>query len=126
MCVLVEQGGRCAYSGMPLNIRSSPRGPRSRKKAIWVNESGFYAMVLGSRKPHCVAFQRWVLQEVLPSIRRTGQYTVAQQPLGISEAQKACEKNSTALMKRVDRLSSRGVLAVRKSLTKQQRTLVHM
>lgn len=48
----------------------------NEKKAIWVNESGFYAMVLGSRKPHCVAFQRWVTHEVLPSIRRTGQYAV--------------------------------------------------
>lgn len=44
------------------------------KKAIWVNESGFYAMVLGSRKSHCMAFQRWVLHVVLPSIRRTGIY----------------------------------------------------
>ena len=43
-------------------------------KAIWVNESGFYAMLLGSRKPQCVTFQRWVLQEVLPSIRRSGAY----------------------------------------------------
>ena len=46
----------------------------NEKKAIWVNESGFYAMVLGSRKPHCVTFQRWVLHVVLPSIRRTGSY----------------------------------------------------
>jgi hypothetical protein len=50
-------------------------GDYHEKKAIWVNESGFYSMVLGSRKPYCVAFQRWVMQEVLPSIRRTGQYT---------------------------------------------------
>ena len=49
------------------------------KKAIWVNESGFYTMVLGSRKPHCVAFQRWVLHEVLPSIRRAGHYDVNEQ-----------------------------------------------
>ena len=46
----------------------------NEKKAIWVNESGFYAMVLGSRKPHCAAFQRWVLHDVLPTIRRTGRY----------------------------------------------------
>ena len=59
------------------------------KKAIWVNESGFYAMVLGSRKPHCVAFQRWVLHEVLPSIRRTGSYagpSSALSPSAVSDA----------------------------------------
>ena len=43
-------------------------------KAIWVNESGFYSMLLGSRKKECALFQRWVLEEVLPSIRRTGAY----------------------------------------------------
>jgi len=55
---------------------ATPPNPEdhNEKKAIWVNESGFYAMVLGSRKPHCVAFQRWVLHDVLPSIRRQGSY----------------------------------------------------
>jgi hypothetical protein len=41
---------------------------------MWVDESGFYAVLLGSRKPQCASFQRWVLQEVLPSIRRSGAY----------------------------------------------------
>jgi hypothetical protein len=41
---------------------------------MWVDESGFYAVLLGSRKPQCASFQRWVLQEVLPSIRRCGAY----------------------------------------------------
>ena len=49
-------------------------GDHNQGKAIWVNESGFYAMLLGSRKPQCASFQRWVLQEVLPSIRRSGGY----------------------------------------------------
>ena len=105
-------------------------GDHNEKKAIWVNESGFYSMVLGSRKPHCVAFQRWVMQEVLPSIRRTGQYTVWQNSPGsqnmVAEAQKVWQKNSAALMKRVDRLSSHGVLAVRKSHTKHQMALARV
>lgn len=39
-----------------------------------VNESGLYALVLGSRKPEAKAFKRWVTHEVLPAIRRTGHY----------------------------------------------------
>ena len=39
-------------------------------KAWWVNESGCYAIILGSRRPECMAIQRWVTKEVLPSIRR--------------------------------------------------------
>ena len=84
-----------------------------------MNESGFYAMVLGSRKPHCVVFQRWVLHDVLPSIRRTGHYSINQS----AHAQKAWEKHATVLMKR---LSSQGVLAVRKSHIKQQKTIQRM
>jgi len=95
-------------------------------KAIWVNESGFYTMVLGSRKPHCVAFQRWVLHDVLPCLRRTGQYTIGQPAPAFVELQKALGKQSAALVKRMDHLSSRGILAVRKSHTKQQRALVRV
>lgn len=39
-----------------------------------VNEPGLYALVLGSRKPEARAFKRWITHEVIPSIRKTGQY----------------------------------------------------
>ena len=39
-----------------------------------VSESGMYALVLGSRKPEARRFRKWVTSEVLPSLRRTGQY----------------------------------------------------
>jgi prophage antirepressor-like protein len=129
-------GDLVTSKGLPLEgcygfVTTPNPGDYNEKKAIWVNESGFYSMVLGSRKPHCVAFQRWVMQEVLPSIRRTGQYTVGGQNSPgsqnmVAEAQKVWQQNSAALMKRVDRLSSHGVLAVRKSHTKQQTALARV
>ena len=39
-----------------------------------VNESGMYALIMGSTKPEAKKFKRWVTSEVLPSIRKTGQY----------------------------------------------------
>ena len=42
----------------------------------FVNESGLYALIFGSGKPKAKRFKRWVTSEVLPSIRRTGQYRV--------------------------------------------------
>jgi hypothetical protein len=39
-----------------------------------VNESGLYSMILRSRKPEAKAFKRWITREVLPAIRKTGQY----------------------------------------------------
>ena len=40
-----------------------------------INESGLYSLVLASKLPTARKFKRWVTSEVLPSIRRTGQYS---------------------------------------------------
>lgn len=48
----------------------------------WVtilSEAGFYSLVVGSRKPDAKRFRRWVTHEVLPSIRRTGSYSIQPQ-----------------------------------------------
>ena len=42
-----------------------------------VNESGLYALIFGSRKESAKRFKRWVTSEVLPSIRKTGEYVNA-------------------------------------------------
>ena len=39
-----------------------------------VNESGLYALIVGSRKPDAKKFKKWVTSEVLPTIRKTGRY----------------------------------------------------
>ncbi|MDD4434238.1 MAG: Bro-N domain-containing protein, partial [Parabacteroides sp.] len=39
---------------------------------VTVNESGLYALIMGSRKPQAKAFKRWVTHEVLPAIRKHG------------------------------------------------------
>jgi prophage antirepressor-like protein len=40
-----------------------------------ISESGFYILVLRSRKPEAKPFRRWVTGEVLPTIRKTGRYS---------------------------------------------------
>lgn len=39
-----------------------------------INESGFYTLVIRSRKPIAKPFRIWVTSEVLPQIRKTGGY----------------------------------------------------
>ena len=46
-----------------------------------VNEPGLYRLVFASRKPEAKEFQRWVYHEVLPTLRKTGSYTIAQKAL---------------------------------------------
>lgn len=43
-----------------------------------INESGLYACIFGSHKPEAKEFKKWVTSEVLPSIRKTGSYSVQQ------------------------------------------------
>lgn len=42
-----------------------------------ISESGLYDAILGSAKPEAKPFQKWVRSEVLPSIRKTGTYSMA-------------------------------------------------
>lgn len=41
---------------------------------ILINESGVYALIFGSKLEAAKRFKRWVTSEVLPAIRKTGQY----------------------------------------------------
>ncbi|MDP3322655.1 MAG: BRO family protein [Hydrogenophaga sp.] len=51
-----------------------------KQKVNFVNESGMYALIFGSTKPQAKLFKKWVTSEVLPTIRKTGQYQVAKPP----------------------------------------------
>lgn len=46
-----------------------------KQRANHVNESGLYALILGSTKEAAKRFKRWVTSEVLPAIRKTGSYS---------------------------------------------------
>lgn len=48
-----------------------------RRSVTIVNEAGMYEVVIRSDKPEAVSFRRWVTSEVLPTIRKTGTYSVA-------------------------------------------------
>ena len=49
------------------------------QQALFVNEDGLYDVILDSRKPEARQFRKWVTSEVLPTIRKSGGYMVAQQ-----------------------------------------------
>lgn len=42
----------------------------------YINESGLYALIFGSKLESAREFKKWVTSEVLPSIRKTGSYAV--------------------------------------------------
>ena len=44
-----------------------------------VNESGMYALIFGSKLPSAKRFKKWVTSEVLPAIRKNGQYSATEE-----------------------------------------------
>ena len=57
--------------------------PGGTQEMLVVNEPGLYSLILGSRKPEAKSFKRWIIHEVIPSIRKTGSYQV--QPMSPAE-----------------------------------------
>ena len=45
-----------------------------RQDLMFINEPNLYKLIMASRKPEAEAFQRWVCYDVIPSIRKTGNY----------------------------------------------------
>lgn len=66
----------------------------------FVNEDGLYDVILDSRKPEAKGFRKWVTSEVLPSIRKTGSYSIknlSRKELALMVIQAEEEKERLAL-----------------------------
>lgn len=55
-------------------------GSQNRGMVV-ISESGVYSLVFGSKLPDAKKFKRWVTSEVLPTIRKTGNYQIPQNPM---------------------------------------------
>ena len=48
--------------------------------SIYITECGLYELVFKSKLPNTELFREWVIEDVLPSIRKTGKYIIIEQP----------------------------------------------
>jgi len=55
-----------------------------RQNMFFVSEQGLYDLIFKSRKIEAKQFQKWVTHEVLPSIRKTGKYSIPEKLKQIS------------------------------------------
>ncbi len=51
--------------------------PGGKQEVTVINESGLFSLVLSSKLPSAKRFKRWVTSEVLPSLRKTGAYSMS-------------------------------------------------
>jgi prophage antirepressor-like protein len=58
-----------------MQVISIPNDKQSRNMLV-INESGLYALILGSKLPKAKQFKHWVTSEVLPTIRKQGGYNL--------------------------------------------------
>ena len=79
---------------------------------IFVNESGFYALVLGSKLATAVKFKDWVTSVVLPQIRKTGGYI----PVHEGESEEETIRNAEEIL--------RTTLKKKEELLEQQKKLI--
>ena len=88
-------------------------------KLNFVSESGLYTLIFKSRKPEAKRFRKWVTSEVLPSIRKTGSYTVSQDETKPVPVEKPID-NKTALktVKRSTRGIPQGVMKAAEKILK--------
>ena len=71
---------------------------------LYINESGLYSLIFGSKLDSAKKFKRWVTSEVLPQLRKTGSYRV---PQTIPEQIQLLAQGNVELNKRVDTLTDR-------------------
>ena len=53
--------------------------PSGMQEMTIISESGLYALIFKSRKPEAKAFRKWVTSEVLPALRKTGNYSLGEE-----------------------------------------------
>ena len=85
----------------------------------FVNESGFYALVLGSKLASALKFKDWVTSVVLPQIRKTGGYI----PVNEGESEEEMIRNAEQILRAT--LKEKGnLLEKQKKLLEEQKILM--
>ena len=87
---------------------------------IFVNESGFYALVLGSKLPSALMFKDWVTSVVLPQIRKTGGYI----PVNEGESEEEMIRNAEQIL-RATLKEKEVLLEKQKKLLEEQKSKLH-
>ena len=97
-----------------VDVRKKSDGTISQRLTpmIFVNESGFYALVLGSKLATAVKFKDWVTSVVLPQIRKTGGYI----PVKEGESEEETIRNAEEIL--------RATLKEKEMLLEQQKKLI--
>ena len=90
-----------------------------RQDNWFINESGVYSLVFGSKLESAKKFKRWITHDVIPAIRKTGGYHIPQSPeeqmaQGLLAAQKLLAEKD----KRIEEMRPKEIFADAVSVSK--------
>ncbi|MCJ2078842.1 hypothetical protein MKK68_24925 [Methylobacterium sp. E-016] len=89
---------RSVIEGGPSHVQGEGLDAPNGASLLCTNESGLYTLIIRSDKPNAKEFRKWLTSEVLPSIRRTGNYSTAA-PASLGEWQPFHDRISLTLSK---------------------------
>jgi prophage antirepressor-like protein len=74
------------YKNLLCNIEGAPDNVKhvlgtSSKSPIYIKEFGLYQLIFKSNLSDAKVFTEWVIEDVIPSIRKTGKYILYEQPI---------------------------------------------
>ncbi|MBO6131054.1 MAG: hypothetical protein J6P28_03700 [Treponema sp.] len=83
----VEEEDKKVNDSFTLGQGSSP---------VLINESGLYSLIFGSKLDSAKEFKHWVTSEILPSLRKTGSYTLTMPQVSKDELSVMAEQSKVA------------------------------
>lgn len=66
--------------GVKTGVKSDGTDSIQRMEMLFIPESDLYRLIMRSQLPNAEKFSDWVCEEVLPSIRQTGSYSIENKP----------------------------------------------
>lgn len=99
----------------------APTAPltNNQKTSLYINESGLYSLILGSKLPSAKVFKKWVTAELLPKIRKIGQEQYLEQ-LREENARLAQERDALEIENKENQL----LLDEKEALIEEKETLL--
>lgn len=80
--------------GVQTGSKANGNPALQRVKLIFINEPNLYRCIFQSRKKEAEAFQDWVFEEVLPAIRKTGQFSLEEKKQLVAEKKALLEEKA--------------------------------
>lgn len=76
-------------------IQGTPGGTQNMTV---INEAGLYKLIFASKLPKAIDFSDWVCEEVLPSIRKTGKYSIEKTEPNLEDLSASAEMQKAGML----------------------------